>query len=101
MGINVSRIGDVGRGICCEGDDHEATGIIITGSPNVNSEGLANARLGDILISTSCGHQRVGTIISGSPTVNANGLSIARIGDSFDGCFSGIIITGANTVFGG
>lgn len=99
MGINVARIGDIGEGICCENDDHDATGIILQGSPNVNANGLSVARLGDIVISTSCGHERIGTIIQGSPTVNANGLSVARIGDIFDGCFSGTIIGGSENVF--
>lgn len=100
MGIDAARIGDIGEGICCEGDDHETTGTIITGSPNVNANGLSLARIGDIII-TNDSHKRTGIIVGGSPTVNANGLSVARIGDIFDGCFSGQIITGSPNVYGG
>jgi uncharacterized Zn-binding protein involved in type VI secretion len=97
MGINTARIGDTGNGICCQGDPHGASGVIVTGAGLCFAEGLNIARIGDILVS-NC-HGRVGVIVGGSPTVFAEGSNIARIGDSFSGCFSGQIVTGAGTVF--
>jgi uncharacterized Zn-binding protein involved in type VI secretion len=98
MGLNACRIGHIGKGICCEGTPHSATGPIISGSPNVNTNGLAAARVSDIVISDSCGHGRKGTIYDGSPKTFINGLNAARIGDPFEGCFTGELIEGSDNV---
>ena len=97
-----ARLGDIGVGICCCHDSPPCismTGTIIQGSPNVLTNGLETARLGDIIIG-SCGH--IGHIITASSSVYANSKGIARLGDSFSGCFKGVIVSGSgNTQTGG
>ena len=66
-------------------DDHAAA--VLTGSPNVLTEGMAQARIGDLLI--PCGMP----IAEGCPSVFINGLMAARVGDKTD-C-SGEIVKGA------
>lgn len=90
-----ARLTDIWSGICCCHPPIPCigmTGPIITGSPNCNSGGLAQARLTDMTIG-QCGHP--GTIVTASPTVNANGLGKARIGDQVTGCNIGVIVTGS------
>lgn len=72
------------------------SGIIITGSDNVITEGSQQARLYDIGVGF-CGHSTV--IVTGSPTVVVNGRAAARVGDAVAGFITGIIVTGAETVY--
>lgn len=92
-----SRIGDLTAGTCCCGQCHGATGIIITGSSDVITEKSPQSRLTDITLSLC--HGCVGTFITSSNTVNANSLGTIRPGDDFSGSYTGVAITGANTVF--
>lgn len=90
-----SRLTDIWSGICCCHSDPTCismAGPIVTGSPNTNSGGLAQARLSDMTIGY-CGH--VGAIVTGSLNCNANGLAKARIGDQVSGCNIGKIVTGS------
>ena len=89
-----SRLTDLWSGICCCHSHPTCItmgGYIITASPNHNSGGLPQARLGDMTIGW-CGHP--GTIITAAPTDLTNGLGKARIGEVVAGCNIGNIITG-------
>ena len=97
-GSPVSRITDVGVGICCCHPPIPCigmVGVIITGANKTNVENQPVSRIGDIVIG-NCGH--IGIINTGSSTVLTENSSTARVGDSFSGCFTGTIITGAETV---
>lgn len=96
---NVSRIGDIGSGVCCVDTPHGTTGVIVTGAGTVFAESSNVSRIGDILVD-NC-HGVTGVIVAASGTVYAEGSNVARIGDYFTGCFSGTIVTGAGTVFAG
>jgi uncharacterized Zn-binding protein involved in type VI secretion len=90
-----SRLTDMWSGICCCHSDPTCipmTGMIITGSPNHFSGGLAVARLTDMTIG-ACGH--TGIIVTSSSKSFTNGLGKARIGDQVTGCNIGVIITGS------
>jgi len=94
---NISRITDQWIGQCCCHSDPTCIsmgGIIISGSPNEQSGGLAVARLTDTTIGW-CGH--TGIVVSGSPTTTVNSLAAARIGSSVTGCNIGTVITGNPT----
>jgi uncharacterized Zn-binding protein involved in type VI secretion len=90
-----SRVTDIWTGICCCHSPIPCvpmTGWIITGSPNVNCDNKAQARLTDITIG-ACGH--TGSIVSGSTTVFANSLGKAIIGSQVVGCNIGAVVTGS------
>jgi len=92
-----SRVTDIWTGICCCHPPIPCipmSGWIITGSPDVQCENLAQARLTDITIG-SCGH--TGQIVSGSTTVFANSLGKALIGSQVVGCNIGTVVTGSPT----
>lgn len=89
-----SRLTDLWMGICCCHSDPTCInmgGYIITASPNHNSGGLPQARLGDMTIGW-CGHP--GMIVTAAPTDLTNGLGKARVGEAVTGCNIGNIITG-------
>lgn len=99
MGINVSRIGDIGVGICYAHDPPiPATGPIVEGAVNVFANGINVARITDTVV-TFHNSSHSGNIVEGSPSVFANGLNVARIGDLFTGIFVGTLVEGAPTVF--
>jgi len=90
-----ARLSDLWVGICCchsKPTCIQMAGPIITGSPNDNSGGLAQARLTDMVIGY-CGH--TGSIVSAASYCNANSLGKARIGDKVVGCVIGNIVTGS------
>ena len=91
----VARLFDIGVGRCKIHGNQQFTGIIITASPNVDSNERGNARIGD-LVRSSCGH--IGVIITGSPNVHDNERPVARLTDLFAGIYTGIIITGSPNV---
>lgn len=91
-GVAISRITDLGVGICVCCGSIPMTGALITGALTVIVENQPVSRIGDIMLG-SCGH--TGIVITGSPTVNVENSPVARVGDSFSGCFNGVIITGA------
>jgi uncharacterized Zn-binding protein involved in type VI secretion len=98
MGLGAARIGDATIGNCSDGD-HDSdpySGIIISGSSNVFSEGLGNAFITCTVLS-SCGD--TGIIVSGSSSVFTNGLGSATITSNFSGTYSGYVVAGANSVF--
>jgi len=95
----LSRIGDVGIGVCvCHDTPIPMVGIIVTGSFNVNVCNSMQSRVGDIVIGM-CGHP--GVIISSLSDTTVNGRGAAHIGSAFAGCFNGIISTGCSTTSGG
>ena len=100
----VARKGDYHKGICGHGADccpHSVSGPIIEGSPNVNSNSKAIARIGDKVIH-DCPHCGTGHIVEGSSSVFSNGKSVSRIGDAvvYPGG-GGVIIEGSPDVFSG
>jgi hypothetical protein len=100
MGLSQARITDIGFGDdSCHSDTlNNVIGVIVTGSGNVNTNGLGTARIGDIVV-RSDGH--IGVIVTGSSSVFSNSIGNARLTDFFTGCFEGIIITGSANVFTG
>jgi uncharacterized Zn-binding protein involved in type VI secretion len=96
-GNAISRVTDLGVGICCCHPPIPCigvTGVLITGAGTVSVEGQSDSRIGDLILG-SCGH--IGVMVTGSPTVTVENSPTARIGDIFSGCFSGVIITGAGS----
>lgn len=96
MSRGLARVGDRTFGTCrhpSHSSPIQIGGTIISGAPSVTSGNIADARLGDSVI-TDCGHLDV--IIEGSPTVTANNIGTARIGDKVGalGIYNAVIITG-------
>jgi uncharacterized Zn-binding protein involved in type VI secretion len=92
-----ARLQDLWVGICsCHAKPPciPMTGRIITGSPNVQCENQAQARLTDMTIG-NCGH--TGKIVTSSVTVFANSLGKARIGSQVVSCNLGQVVTGSPT----
>jgi len=97
MGGPISRVTDLGVGICCCHNKPVCipmTGMLVTGASTVNVENQPDSRIGDIMLGF-CGH--IGIVITGSPTLTVEYSPTARVGDMFAGCFTGVIITGAGT----
>lgn len=92
-----ARLYDMWTGICicCQ---TPMSGIIITASPDVNTNNLGQARLTDVDIGF-CGH--FGVISSASGTINTNNLGTARLGDTVSGCTIGTICTSSSDVDSG
>lgn len=81
--INVARVTDRHEGICDHGAPccpHSVTGPIVEGSPNVITNGLLQARDGD-LVHHNCPHCGIGWIVASTETVFVNNKKIARLGD--------------------
>lgn len=98
---NDSRISDIGVGICCchcPACCIGMSGHLITGASTVIYEGMPTSRLTDIVLGF-CGH--TGTMVTSSTTVIVEGLGTVRIGDNFEGCFTGVLVTGASTIISG
>jgi uncharacterized Zn-binding protein involved in type VI secretion len=95
----ISRIGDIGAGLCMVVPPHYNFGVLVTGSSNVLTEGSNTSRLGDIIVNFC--HGVIGTMISSSSTVNVNGRGVVRVGDAFTGMFIGNLISGASRSFAG
>jgi uncharacterized Zn-binding protein involved in type VI secretion len=99
-----ARLGDQHSGICDHGlpcCPHGVSGVIVQGSPNINSNRKPVARLNDA-VTHNCPHCGTGNISSASGTVKANGIGVARIGDSvtYPGG-GGKIISASENVFAG
>lgn len=104
MAKQVARVTDIHEGICGHGAPccpHTVSGPIVEGSPNTFTNGLAQARDGD-LVHHNCPHCGIGWVVASSETVFVNGKSIARIGDTviYPGG-SGVIIKSSENVFSG
>jgi len=95
-----ARLSDVIVGICCcHPTCIGVSGQIVTHSLNVVTNGLGQARLGDIAIG-SCGHTTM--IVTSSQDTIVNGVGAARLTDSVAGCITGQIVTGSpNTIING
>ena len=94
----VVRIGDIGIGRCCDASHNGCItmqGLVVSGNTTVIAEDSQIARCGDIVLG-NCGHS--GVIVSCSIDTIIEDSGCARVGDSFVGTFSGIIVSGANTV---
>lgn len=99
MGLSLAIVTSVGVGTCtCHDNPTSMSGIIINGSGNVGATGIGVAQVGVSIVLGKCGH--TGILVSGASTVKANGLSVGQITSVFSGCFSGVIITGSQTVTG-
>ena len=102
MGQPIARIGDRTDGTCYHPSHLVPLGVggtIITGSPNVFTNNIPTARLGD-LVETDCGH--IGKIITGSTIDITNNILTARLGDNVatDAPYVAIIVTGSTDVIG-
>jgi uncharacterized Zn-binding protein involved in type VI secretion len=94
----VARVTDAFAGVCvCHppAPPIPMGGVVMTGSNNVLSNGLGNARIGDFVIGF-CGH--FGVISSGSGIVKANEIGNARNGDPVVGCLIGVLVSGSGNV---
>lgn len=95
---SVSRIGDMGVGVCCCHPPIPCigmAGMLVVGSGDVITENSPTSRIGDVVLGF-CGH--CGIMVSGSPTVQVDNIPVVRVGDAFVGCFTGVLVTGAATV---
>lgn len=101
-GLQISRVGDIGMGVCSVGAKccpHVYMFDIITGADTVIVENSMAAIIGSVT-STTCPHCPIGEIITGNPTVQANNSMIARPDDvEVVPCGSGNIMTGAMNSF--
>lgn len=80
----VARVTDQHTGICSHGEPccpHSVSGPIVGGSSDVFTNGLQQARDGD-LVHHNCPHCGIGWIVASSETVFVNGKKIARLGDT-------------------
>mgnify|MGYP006928174253 CR=1 FL=1 len=95
MSLPTARLTDVGVGICCCHPPIPCipmVGMLVTASSNYITNGLGEARLGDVMLG-NCGHP--GTMITCSNRSLINGLGTVRISDAFSGCFTGVVVTGS------
>lgn len=82
---------------CCP---HVLTGIRITGSPDVLTNGLGASRAYADLALHSCPHCAVNLCMQGSPDVLTNGYPAHRVGDAVtEFCGWGQTVTGSPDVF--
>lgn len=82
---------------CCP---HNVTGPAITGSDNVNINGLKALRVGDTGTHSGCCGSNTWKCSVGSSTVFINGLPAVRQGDQTTHCGgTGTIITGSDDVY--
>lgn len=99
-----ARVTDQHKGICGHGAPccpHSVSGPIVEGSPDVVTNGLQQARDGD-LVHHDCPHCGIGWIVASSETVFVNDKKIARLGDvvTYPGG-SGKIVEGSPDAFAG
>lgn len=95
MGMPVCKKGDLGTGHICFPPNR-----VITGSENVNVNGLPAARVGSKLQAHCCGFVCHGsTIMKGAETVFVNGIPLARVTSEVD-CGE-TMMTGSSNVFVG
>ena len=96
-GSAISRVTDLGVGICCCHPPIPCigmSGMLITGAATVGVENQPDSRIGDIMLGF-CGH--IGVMVTGSPTITVENSPTVRVGDMFAGCFTGVVVTGAGT----
>lgn len=98
--MNVARVSDKHVGVCDHGQlccPHNVTGTITSGSADVFTNGVAQARDGDV-VTHNCPHCGTGAI-SCTSSVYVNGKPIAHLGDKviYPGG-SGVITTASQDV---
>jgi uncharacterized Zn-binding protein involved in type VI secretion len=101
-GTGVCRVGDLVTGRCEANDNghpRDFTGTWITGSEDVQSDGLGVVRVGDTGI-TDCNHHFVA--IEGNEAISANGFNVVTIGDVVHVIEGGVgvTITGSESAIG-
>jgi len=83
----VSDIGDISADAHgCPACPHPAKGPIIVGSPNVFTNSLPTARVGDMGVHAACCGPNLFTAAAGSGTVFVNGKKAHRKDDKQDHC---------------
>lgn len=98
MFLPVTRVGDIGVGVCPHHSSPEDyTTVFATGIADVTSNELSNCTTGSIGIS-SCGHNTVA--MSGALDVTADELGIHRVGDIGMNYGPYVAVTGASDVIG-
>lgn len=99
MGSPVSKVGDVGIGVCpCHLSPVGYNTVFISGASSVNTSGAATCNLTTIGIA-SCGHPTV--VLSVSSTVTAEGTGVHRIGDVGENCGAYVTVSGSSNVTAG
>lgn len=90
-----ARLGDRTVGTCSvHGID--IGGTIVTASSDTFVNGIAVARLGDMVIA-DCGHDAL--VVTASPNTNANNCGVARLGDIVVGDkYTGNIVSASSDV---
>jgi len=100
----IACIGHSHKGICDHGlpcCPHVVTGVIVSGSGDVKTNGIGVALLGSEVIH-DCPHCGTGYISSASGSVFADGIPIAREGDEVTyPKGKGVIISASGNVFAG
>lgn len=71
-------------------------GILLTGSPNVFTNGSSAVKVGDLVAFHGKKQHSLPRMVSGSPNVFVNGIPACRAGDV---AFCGHRATGSNNVF--
>ena len=98
-GLGAGKVGSVTDGWCSCSDHDAQSGIVVSGSGNVITNGLGTAHIGSVVVA-NCGHSSI--IVSGASTVFTNGLGTGKIGSVVAGdCYTGIVISGSANVFVG
>lgn len=97
MGLLVSRMTDIGIGLC---RGHGRTpmpmaGMLIGTSATITTEFLPNGLVVDMVLG-ACGH--VGIMVTSAATVIGEGRPVLRMGDLFVGTFSGVLVGCCGTV---
>ncbi len=87
----ICRLGDKAVGNCSVHGFQNGT--IITCSDKLFDSGIGVARIGDVVLA-DCGHTGIISICSDKTFDNDKG--VARVTDSFDGIYSGTLVTGSN-----
>lgn len=101
MSIPVTRITDLGTGICPTPGHGPYITAHITSASTVFSNNLGQCVISKTIGQQTCGHQSLA--ITGSPTVFAENLAVHRIADIGQGGGGDIyvVITGSPDVFAG
>ncbi|NPB00304.1 MAG: hypothetical protein GXO10_02920 [Crenarchaeota archaeon] len=95
----LSRVGDIGVGVCvCHDHPKHMIGLIATGVTSVSTCYSMQSAIGDIVLG-ACGHP--GIIVSCLTNSSVEGRGMAHIGSVFVGCFNGIVTTGCGSTSGG
>jgi uncharacterized Zn-binding protein involved in type VI secretion len=99
MGLYAARVTDIVAGMdSCHPPSPPlpSVGVLVTGSPNVVSEGLYSSRFGDIAVHP-CGCVTI--VVSGSPVDTDAGFYASRVTDiTTNGCNNCVIISGSPRV---